>query len=328
VKRAIPVTLLVSLVFVAASPGLAQTETFVRGDCNGGGDLSDAVTDAVHLLAFLFVGGVEPQCLDACDANDDGSTDLSDALYRLSFSFNGGPAPPPPFPECGPDPTSDALACALPPCVTGGDLPALFGHFLASVEISLDGDQVVLRTDDVPNHPSPYFGVGDARYEEPHEGMHVNPNRILEQDITLRVPLHPEAAASSSDTSLGPIGMSVSGVVLFNQFAAGFSPLDNEIQSFDIYNGHPAGGGRYHYHIEPVYLTEDDLAALVGVMLDGFPLYGPKETDGSLPTGLDDCNGHFGVTPDHPDEIYHYHVTDMEPYFVGCFTGDPGSVTQ
>ena len=45
---------------------------------------------------------------------------------------------------------------------------------------------------------------------------------------------------------------------------------------------------------------------------------------------LDQCNGHFGATPDFPNGIYHYHSTiksgsgDMGfPYFVYCYYGIP-----
>jgi hypothetical protein len=158
--------------------------------------------------------------------------------------------------------------------------------------------------------------------------MRVNPHLIGEQNLVLRVPLEPQVAAQPTDTGLGPIGVAVNGVVLFNQYAAGFSPLDNEIVSFDTYNGHPAPGDLYHYHIEPVYLTSTDASALVAVMLDGFPLYGPQDADGTRPSDLDACNGHTGPTPDHPEGTYHYHVTDFEPYFVGCYRGTPGEMTR
>ena len=47
----------------------------------------------------------------------------------------------------------------------------------------------------------------------------------------------------------------------------------------------------YHYHLEPLWLTgKRGAATLIGVLLDGFPVYGPGETDGSSPKGLDSCN--------------------------------------
>jgi len=40
---------------------------------------------------------------------------------------------------------------------------------------------------------------------------------------------------------------------------------------------------------------------------------------------LDDCNGRFGVTPEYPDGIYHYFVTDQWPYLPRQFRGTPDS---
>jgi hypothetical protein len=77
--------------------------------------------------------------------------------------------------------------------------------------------------------------------------MQVNPNLIMSQTLTLRVPASTATAANPSDTPMGPIGMSVNGVPLFNQYAAGRSPLTSEIISFDRYNGHPQQQEQYHY---------------------------------------------------------------------------------
>jgi hypothetical protein len=135
------------------------------------------------------------------------------------------------------------------------------------------------------------------------------------------------AVAAASDTPLGPIGVAVNGVVLFNQYAAGRVPLTSEILSFDRYNGHPSPSSQYHYHIEPVWLTESrGKASLIGVLLDGFPVYGTVDENGQAPAGLDSCNGHVGPTTDYPQGIYHYHVTSAPPYIAGCFRGAAGTV--
>ena len=157
--------------------------------------------------------------------------------------------------------------------------------------------------------------------------MQVNPNRISTQTIVFRVPVSP-LAATASDTPLGPIGVAVNGVVLFNQYAAGRVPLTSEILSFDRYNGHPSPSNQYHYHIEPTWLTASrGKASLIGVLLDGFPVYGTIDETGNAPSDLDSCNGHTGATTDFPQGIYHYHVTSAPPYIAGCFHGSPGTVT-
>lgn len=64
-----------------------------------------------------------------------------------------------------------------------------------------------------------------------------------------------------------------------------------------------------------------DLSALVGVLLDGFPLYGPVERDGSTPSDLDECGGHVGLTRDVERPIYHYHVAPARREICGCLRG-------
>jgi hypothetical protein len=38
---------------------------------------------------------------------------------------------------------------------------------------------------------------------------------------------------------------------------------------------------------------------------------------------LDECNGRFGVTPEFPNGIYHYYITDTYPYIQRCVKGTP-----
>jgi hypothetical protein len=38
---------------------------------------------------------------------------------------------------------------------------------------------------------------------------------------------------------------------------------------------------------------------------------------------LDECNGRFGVTPEFPNGIYHYYITDGYPYIQRCVKGTP-----
>lgn len=87
---------------------------FLRGDCNGDGVSSD-VSDALRVLTFNFLGGVELPCAAACDANGDGEVFgvVTDAIAMLVFSFLGGPPPPAPFDACGPltDPGDVSLGC-------------------------------------------------------------------------------------------------------------------------------------------------------------------------------------------------------------------------
>jgi hypothetical protein len=68
------------------------------GDGNGDGVLD--ISDAVHLLRFLFAGGVPLPCegasasegpnLRILDGNGDGKADVSDAVHLLDFLFADG----------------------------------------------------------------------------------------------------------------------------------------------------------------------------------------------------------------------------------------------
>ena len=221
-----------------------------------------------------------------------------------------------------------ALACSTPTSPGSSDnasLPAVYSKFKSTVTVRVDGSTIVLSSNGVPDHNSPYFGAGHSGYEAPTAGMTVNPNTITSQNFVIRVPLSP-ATTSASDTPMGPIGMATNGVAIFNQYAAGKQPVASEFPTFDRFNGHPQQTGVYHYHIEPVWLTAASSSAFIGVLLDGFPIYGPTDANGGAPSGLDSCNGHMHATADFPNGIYHYHVTTNTPYISGCFKGTPGSI--
>lgn len=111
----------VSLALFGSGVLVGQTIPFQRGDSNRDGGLD--LSDAIHLLGFLFLGAPSSlDCADASDANDDGELDVSDAVYSLAFLFSGGVALPPPH-DCGLDPSADALGCVLyPSCPTCDDI--------------------------------------------------------------------------------------------------------------------------------------------------------------------------------------------------------------
>jgi hypothetical protein len=216
-------------------------------------------------------------------------------------------------------------------------VPAVFSHFNSSVTISTDGTYVTLQTNGLPEHKSPYYITTqwEATLYEAYNGtnpnFNLNPNRIASQNLTFKIPLNPAVASTHAATPLGPIGVSVNGVPLYNQYAGPAQPLTNEINSFDQYNGHPQMTGQYHYHVEPLFITANKgKDALIGFLLDGFPVYGPMENGSTLTTAdLDTYHGHTGVTADYPGGIYHYHISADAPYINGSgFYGTKGSVTQ
>ena len=88
--------------------GSQQGGVFVRGDSNADGIVN--VADAVRTLGFLFLAETV-DCLDAADVGDDGNVNIADAVALLSTLFSSSGPPAPPYPDCGFDPTGDALQC-------------------------------------------------------------------------------------------------------------------------------------------------------------------------------------------------------------------------
>ncbi len=87
----------------------------IRGDCDSDGTIT--IADPIRLLFANFAGASIP-CLSACDADGDGSTGgVSDALHLLRYLFLEGLAPVSPFPDCGATSlaTDSGLGCAVPP---------------------------------------------------------------------------------------------------------------------------------------------------------------------------------------------------------------------
>ena len=217
------------------------------------------------------------------------------------------------------------------------EIPAVYKVFANSVTnavtVKVDGSSIVISSNGQPDHNSPYFGVGNAQYEK-YNGTNarfvLNPNSIRTQQLVFRIPMTPTALSTPSPTPLGPIGVAINGVPIFNQYAANNQPLTNEADSFDQYGGHPQQSGMYHYHVEPVWLTRTSREALVGVLLDGYPVYGPMENGQLVSTAsLDAAHGHTGPTKEFPQGIYHYHTTSDAPYINGSgFHGAPGTVSQ
>lgn len=218
---------------------------------------------------------------------------------------------------------------------TSYDTSVLLSMFdnVAAVSYSISGSTVTFTTTDLPNHTSPYWDVSHPLYEAysgTNTSWNQNPGSIGEQAITFTMTLNPAEALNKRATPMGPIGISRNGVVFFNQYAAGGAPLTGEINSFDQWLGHPAMT-QYHYHVEPAYLTTTfGSDAFLGLLSDGFPVYGPLENGTTITNAdLDDYHGHTSATSDFPNGIYHYHITNEDPYLNGNgFFGTAGSITR
>lgn len=236
------------------------------------------------------------------------------------------------------------IACgkddAEPETGTGTEVPAVYKKIYGATSITSDGTWITIKTSGTPDHKSPYYATSNALYEnytgKTFSGVQFakNPNTIATQSLTFKIPLNPKVATTHAATPLGSIGVALNGVAFFNQYAGpNNQALTGEIVSFDQYYGHPQQQGQYHYHVEPLYLTtvKSTKSGLMGFLLDGFPVYGPQEENGSVVMGssLDAYHGHTHATIDFPAGIYHYHFTSDAPYLNGNgFYGTAGTISQ
>lgn len=213
-----------------------------------------------------------------------------------------------------------------------------------NVSISYAGNSFTFASNGIPNHDRP------AEYVLPQVGMMMptpttayvgaDPTKIQNYSFTL--PLIPTKSAKPTSTSLGAIGVMVSGAVLFNPYEIDnqtIATLDNfslknsqgrDVAFLDSCNGHPTPRGQYHYHALPPCITRvvDEVGGpshLIGVAFDGFPIYGDRAIDGSKieVTQLDTCNGITSATPEFPKGIYHYVLLNTKDSrsSIRCFSG-------
>lgn len=217
-------------------------------------------------------------------------------------------------------------------------VPDVYKKVYGASSITSDGTYITIKSKGVPDHKSIYYPTSSSLYEDfsgttfKGNTFSKNPNSISEKNYSFKIPLNPKEATNHQATPLGPIGVSLNGVPFFNQYAGPNQPLTNEVVSFDKYWGHPAPGGMYHYHVEPLYLTTVTAtkSSLLGFLLDGFPVYGPEENGVAVAeSNLDAYHGHSHATTDYPNGIYHYHVTNNDPYINGSgYFGTPGTVSN
>jgi len=199
------------------------------------------------------------------------------------------------------------------------------GGWAADMGLVIDGDSIVITDDGIPDH------VLLEGYAIPGGGV----TSVVESAYGQTITLNPVLADEPTDTALGAIGVAISGGLIFNPFEGDGESvaLDSNfvvdgVPFVDACNGHPVPSGtQYHYHGVPYCITDriDTVgahSAMVGLMLDGFPVYGARGIDGNAPTDLDECSGHTGPTPEFPDNTYHYHLREVAPYSIVCLRGE------
>lgn len=231
-----------------------------------------------------------------------------------------------------------ALALLQPPAGNGALMSASFSPFRPRVRSYNDGTYFYIEGDNVPDPalmPSPMVGITAWQQQIPLPVSYffgtTNPENNVGslgygQPNVWRLPLVPTPAASpislNGNFLRGAVAVAANGIAIFN-------PRNNRgeysyaIGELDQYGGHCGLADDYHYHIAPVHLQ-----SVLGVdkpvawALDGYPIYGFTEPDGSAQQALDADGGH-----NHGSWGYHYHARGtvagghVAPYLMDAMHG-------
>jgi len=117
---------------------------------------------------------------------------------------------------------------------------------------------------------------------------------------------------TSQQLPMGPIGYAVNGVAIYNWATSNCCDTGTEeLDLIDNCNAHPSPNGQYHYHIYPRCISscsQGHPSSILGVALDGFPIYGPVHPNGTILTNeyLDECHG-IEVDVDGRTGVYTWH---------------------
>jgi YHYH protein len=150
-----------------------------------------------------------------------------------------------------------------------------YNGILADVQsVRYSANYVYINSTGIPN-----YNIG------PWNG---NPNVPSNQSYVFKFSRAPvENTGAKTYTPLGAIGSWKNGVPIYNPKDAVSYNNQNiwhrnavvvEGPSFDACKGHPAPGGRYHNHEDPVCLHDfnsNEHSPIIGYAFDGFPVYGP-----------------------------------------------------
>jgi hypothetical protein len=211
-------------------------------------------------------------------------------------------------------------------------------HWGRNVSVSFSDDcTMTLTSDGLPDHALP------AKYLMPRSGAVVASRPVAHLQLglgdtpktaryaTMAFNICPKRS-SATPTNMGIIGTMISGGALFNALEGTGVPAltDNVTYTYqdatgkpqtaaflDDCNGHFTPGGPpgvvYHYHGVPTCITsrvdtKGGPSHLIGVALDGFPVYGGRDMQGKVVglEQLDACNGIDSPTPEFPGGVYHY----------------------
>lgn len=188
--------------------------------------------------------------------------------------------------------------------------------FLDNTTTHCEADIAFVESDGLPTTHNMMVGIISWQQQVPLPQAYTGDN-------AWQIPLSPELSdnpiSAENDLFRGAIALAVNGVPIFNALnnRGDDAYLAGEL---DQWGGHSGRADDYHYHIAPTHLQEEvGIDQPIAYALDGFPIYGLTEPDGSPVTDLDEFNGHFDS-----DGNYHYHATETYPYINGGMQGVVG----
>ncbi len=194
---------------------------------------------------------------------------------------------------------------------------------------TISGSANTITSDELPIAPHT-TGTFPIASTDPAYQYDRNPNAVAAHAISVTLNANPAVAAQPSCLGMGAIGITVTGVAIYNGFdAAGYDAVAREEQ--DACHGHPDGSDTYHYHgilqaCVPDAGSATVNSSLLGYALDGFGIYGPWY-DGKILTSadLDACHGTTSAVTWNGKLVtmYHYVSTYDFPYTLGCYRGIP-----
>ena len=193
----------------------------------------------------------------------------------------------------------------------------LLGHFKPfekTLGLRSDDKYLYVESNGMPDHPM-MIGIVAWQQQVPLAQNYKGEN-------AWRIPLFPvpakEPMSAKENFFRGAIALAINGVPIFNPIKND-GVTDTKIAGeLDDFGGHCGRGDDYHYHLPPVHLEKEaGKGKPVGYALDGYPIYGFDEPDGSIARKLDWMNGHKDENGN-----YHYHSTKTYPYLNGGFYGE------
>ena len=211
--------------------------------------------------------------------------------------------------------TASALNLAAAAVANAANAPVAAKPFLAftRLELKWDKDSLFVGSNGLPDH-NMMVGITAWQQQVPLPQAYFGDN-------AWRIPLHPVPAKTPAIVEghflRGAIALGVNGIPIFNP-QNNRGEVSYEIGELDQWGGHCGRADDYHYHIAPLHLQEMVGRGMpIAYALDGYPIYGLTEPDGSPIRKLDECHGH-------EDEKvgYHYHASTKRPYLQSAFHGE------